>query len=73
MLSRRTFRRRIEALLAKGPRATAELIAEILAVPLDHLSLDERLDQFLAITDEALDMAGGHDLPPIPLHEAPPR
>ena len=62
------FRRRLEALHAKGPRATAELIAEIIAVPLDRLRLETRLDRFLAISDEALDVAGGDDLPPDPLH-----
>ena len=67
------FRRKVAELHAKGPRITAELVAEILAQPFDRMTTDERLDLFLAITDEALDVAGGRDLPPIPLHLVSPR
>ena len=67
------FRRRVAALHAKGPRATAELVAEILTQPLDRMTVDERLDRFLAISDAALDAAGGCEMPPVPLHEVVPR
>ena len=66
------FRRKVTELYAKGPRVTAELVAEIIAVPLDRLSLEERVDLILAISDEDLEAAGGHKLPPAPLHEVLP-
>ena len=67
------FRRRIEALHAMGPRATAELIAEVIAVPLDRLTVDARLNLFLAMSDAALDAIGGRKLPSAPLHQVVPR
>ena len=67
------FRRRMEALHAMGPRATAELFAEVIAAPLDQFTIEERLDRFLAISDDALDASGGGRFPPAPLHEVAPR
>lgn len=63
------FARRVARLHAMGVRAVAELLAELLAIPLDRLTIEERLDAFLALSDAALDAASGRDLPPAPLHE----
>ena len=65
------FRRRMEALHAMGPRVMAELVAEIVAAPLDQFTIEERLDRFLAISNDALDASGGDRFPPAPLHEVP--
>ena len=67
------FQRRMEMPHAMGPRVMAEFVAEIIAAPLDQFTIEERLDRFLAISEEALDATGGRNLPPAPLHQVAPR
>ena len=62
------FRRNIQALYDRGPRLVAEALAATIAVPLDQMTLDQRLDRFLALSDKSLHYANGRRLPPVPLH-----
>ena len=66
------FRRRIERLHAMGPRLFAEMLAELAASHSLGTEIDRSLDRYLALDDTALDIANGHELPPIPLHEVSP-
>ena len=66
------FRRRIERLHAMGPRPFAEMLAELAASHSLGTVIDRSLDRYLALDDTALDIANGHELPPIPLHEVSP-
>lgn len=63
-----TFRCKVRRLVAKGDRIVGELLAELAADRNLGTVIDELLDRFLAIPDEALDIANGRDFPPVPLH-----
>ena len=63
------FRRKVQRLCAKGPRVVGELLAEVAAERGLRTIIDQKLDHYLAIPDEALDMTGGDDFPPAPIHE----
>ena len=62
------FRRKIKRLVAKGDRVVGEMLAELAADRNLGTVIDEALDRYLAIPDEALDVANGRDFPPAPLH-----
>ena len=64
------FRRQVERLHAKGPRAVGELLAELGAERGITTIIDEKLARYVAIDDAALDVTDGRDFPPIPLREA---
>ena len=64
------FRRKIKRLVAKGERIVGELLAELAAERNLGTAIEELLDRYLTIPDEALDVANGRDFPPAPLHEA---
>ena len=63
------YRRKVTRLVAKGERAVGEMLAELAADRNLGTVIDELLDRYLAIPDEALDIANGRDFPPAPLHE----
>ncbi len=64
-----TFRRKVQRLCAKGPRVVGELLGELSAERGLGTVIDQKLDHFLTVPDEALDTTGGHDFPPAPIHE----
>ena len=64
-----TFRRKVTRLVAKGERVIGEMLAELAADRNLGTVIDQLLDRYLAIPDEALDIANGRDFPPAPLHE----
>ena len=63
------FRRKVERLHARGPRATLELLAEISAERSIQTIIDQILDRHLAVSDRMLEAVGGDRQPPVPLHE----
>ncbi len=62
------YRRKVKRLVAKGDRVVGEMLAEIAADRNLGTVINELLDRYLAIPDEALDIANGRDFPPAPLH-----
>ena len=62
------YRRKIKHLVAKGDRVVGEMLAELAADRNLGTVINELLDRYLAIPDEALDIANGRDFPPAPLH-----
>ena len=64
-----TFRRKVQRLCAKGPRAVGELLGELGAERCLMSVIEAKLNRFLTVPDEALDATSGHDFPPRPLHE----
>ena len=62
------FRRKIERLHARGPRAVLEVLAELGAERSIMTTIDQTLDRHLAVSDAALEAAGGNRLPPISIH-----
>ncbi len=62
------YRRKIKHLVAKGDRVVGEMLAELAADRNLGTVIDQLLDRYLAIPDEALDIANGRDFPPAPLH-----
>ena len=62
------FRRKVERLHARGPRAVAEVFAELGARHSIQTTIDQTLDRHLAVPEEALEATGGDQLPPTPLH-----
>ncbi len=63
------FRRQVERLHRLGPRATAELLAEIGAERGIQTVIDQKLDTYIEIGPETLDAAGGDVFSPLPIHE----
>ena len=62
------FRRKVERLHARGPRAVLEVFAEIGARRSIMTTIDQTLDRHLAVPEQALEATGGDQLPPAPLH-----
>jgi hypothetical protein len=63
------FRQRVTKVHRLGPRAVAELLAEV-AVEADVLDVvDEALDAFCRLDFETLQAVGGDRLPPLPIRE----
>lgn len=64
--------RRVERLVAQGPRSVAELLAE-LADQLDaHDEVTELLERYIGLGSDHLKAAGAHRMPSAPIHAAPP-
>ncbi len=62
------FRRQVERLHELGPRATAELLAEIGAERSIMTVIDRKLDCYTEIDPEAIEAAGGDGFWLPPLH-----
>ncbi len=62
------FRRKVERLHARGPRAVLEILAEIGAERSIRTIIDQTLDRHLAVSDQALEAVGGDRLPADPIH-----
>ncbi len=62
------FRRQVERLHRLGPRATAELLAEIGAERGIQTIIDRKVDTYVELDPEALEAAGGDDFSPVPIH-----
>ncbi len=67
-----TFRRKVQRLHVKGARLVGELLAEIAVERGLGTIIDQKLDRYLALADEALDATGGHAFPPLPIHKVEP-
>ncbi len=63
------FRRQVEHLHRLGPRATAELLAEIGAERGITTIIDRKLERYAELDPEAMAAAGGGDFWPAPMHE----
>ncbi len=63
------FRRQVERLHAMGPRPMAEMLGELAASRNLGTVIDEMLSRYAEIPDQALNALGGHEFPPLPLHE----
>ena len=61
------FRRRVERLHRLGPRAVAELLAEIGAERSITTTINQKLDRYTELDPAALEAAGG-DFWPFPIH-----
>ena len=66
------FRRHVDRLHRLGPRATAELLAEIGAERSIMTLIDKKLATYSSIEPEAIEAAGGDKFWPIPLREVKP-
>ena len=62
------FRRQVSQLHERGPRVLAEFLGELGAEHLMATIIDQVLDRYLVLTDEALDATGAHAFPPASLH-----
>lgn len=62
------FRNRVRRLHARGPRLVAELLAELGAQLAIIAIIEQKVDEYLAINDAALDLAAARELPPAPIH-----
>ena len=61
--------RHIQKLHGLGPRALDELLIEIGAERGITTIIDQKLKRYAELDPEALEMAGGDEFPPVPLHE----
>lgn len=63
------FQRQVKKLHAMGPRPLAEMLAELAAERNIRTIIEEMLPRYTDIPDEALELAGGDEMPATPLHE----
>ena len=63
------LRREVERLHELGPRPVFELLVELGQRFGCRTLIEQRLARFNAIPPEVLDITGGRNFPPIPLHE----
>ena len=64
------FRRKVERLHRRGPRAILEVLAELGAERSIMSIVDQILDRHLAVSDQEIEIVGGDRLPSIPIHAA---
>ena len=62
------FQHQINRIYARGPRVVAELLAEIGAERSITTIIETKLDRYAEIDEAALDVIGGREFPPMPLH-----
>ncbi len=62
------FRRKVRRLLGRGDRLIVEMLAELGAERLIGTIIDQMVDRYLALSDEALGVTGARDFPPVPIH-----
>lgn len=67
IVQRLSLRRKLEQLHERGPRATVEFFADLVARFRVEGEAERRLDAFLALDDRALDVTGGREMPVVPL------
>lgn len=65
------FRRQVEHLHSLGPRAVAELLAHLGAKHSIQTSIEQTVEHFAELEPEALEVAGGDNFWPAPLHKVP--
>ena len=65
------FRRNIERLYSKGPRAVGEMLAELGAERGIQTIIDTKLSRYAEIDNTELSVAGGDRFPAPPLHRVP--
>ena len=65
------FRRQVERLHALGPRATAELLAELGAERSIATIIDQKLTTYVELDPAAIEAAGGEKFWLAPLREVP--
>ena len=61
------FRRKVERLHRRGPRAILEVLAEIAAGHSNQNVVEQVLDRHLGVPEQALEAVGGDRLPPVPI------
>ena len=66
------FRRKVDRVHSLGPRATAELLAELGAERAIGTLIDQKFDQYAEMSPEALKATGGNDFWPAPVREVRP-
>jgi len=62
------FRMKVKRLHEQGPRPLFQFLEELGIERMARHAIDAKLDRYLAIPNEALDVAGGRDMAPILLH-----
>ncbi len=65
------FRRQVEHLHRLGPRATAELLAEIGVERSIMTIIDRKLDRYVDLDPATVEEVGGGEFWPAPLREVP--
>lgn len=63
------FRNKMAVLLAMGDRPATEMVAELAVGHGLEAAIDQLLDKYIELDDSALDVVGGRDFLPPPLHE----
>ncbi|MEE9249652.1 MAG: hypothetical protein V3U93_00800 [Alphaproteobacteria bacterium] len=63
------FRRQVERVHALGPRATAELLAEIGAERAIMTVIDKKLDNYVELDPKVLEAVGGDRFWPVPIRK----
>ena len=66
------FRRDVERLHRLGPRVTAELLAELGAERAIQTIIDRKLDTYVELDSEAIEVTGGDGFWPAPIHKVQP-
>jgi hypothetical protein len=66
------FRARVHRLYANGRRPISELFAEIGAEHLIRADIEQRIDRYLALSDQTLDLLDVRRIPAAPLHMVRP-
>ena len=66
------FRRQVERLHRLGPRATAELLAEIGVERSIMTIIDRKLDRYVDLDPAVIEATGGGEFWPVPIREVQP-
>lgn len=63
------FRRSVQAVYRLGPRAVAELLAEIICAHDIYPDVEAKLRRYVAIRPETLAITGGDRWPAVPMYQ----